>query len=148
MAQESLGKLLELVDIKGKIDVREGDDRIVLDAQIDSDVESLFIGRRGKNLDAFQYIVNKIVEKKTEGKAKRIIIDSEGYRAKRQDRLERMANKAIMTVKSSGADYTFPPMKADERRIIHMTVKKEGLLTESKGKGIEKKVVIYPPNHI
>ena len=148
IAEESLKKLLELTNIQADIELSEKDDEIILNTHVNGDVESLFIGRRGKNLDAFQYLVNKIVEKKVNCRTKRVIIDSENYRARRIGRIEGMAHKAIMAVKESGDYYTFPPMKADERRIIHMTAKKEGFPTESLGEGIEKKVVISPPNHI
>ncbi|MBE9502879.1 MAG: Jag N-terminal domain-containing protein [Proteobacteria bacterium] len=148
IAEESLKKLLKLTDIQGDIELSETNDEIILNTNVNDDVEALFIGRRGKNLDAFQYIVNKIVEKKVNCKTKRVIIDCENYRARRIGRIEGMAHKAIMTVKESGEYYTFAPMKADERRIIHMTAKKEGFPTESQGEGIEKKVVIFPPNHI
>lgn len=148
ISKQSLEKILEFMNIQGSINVTESNNEIVLDVQMEKDVESLFIGRRGKNLDAFQYIINKIVDNKIEGKSKRVVIDSEDYKARRQGRLESMAAKAIKAVKNSGEGYTFPPMKADERRIIHITVKKEGLFTESKGNGIEKKVVIYPSNSV
>lgn len=58
-----------------------------------------------------------------------------------------MARKAARKVKSEGSAYTFPPMEAVERRIIHLTMKREGLLTESKGQGRDRKVVVYPPGH-
>lgn len=146
IAKESLKRLLDLTNIKGDIKTCESEDEIVLETRINGDSGSLFIGRRGKNIDAYQYIVNKIVEKKIDGRVKRIIIDSENYRARKIERIEGIAKKGIMAVKKSGRSYALPPMNAEERRIIHMTAKREGFVTESNGNGIEKKVVIFPPD--
>jgi predicted RNA-binding protein Jag len=52
-----------------------------------------------------------------------------------------MARKAAQELKNGSSLYTFPPMHAGDRRIIHMTMKEEGFLTESRGRGEEKKVV-------
>lgn len=147
-AAETLGKLISLSGLRGEVESRETFEEIILDVKMDQeDDESLFIGRRGKNIDAYQYIVNKIIGNRVSERIKRIIIDCAGYRAKRTGRIERMARKAAYRVRSEGSSYTFPPMEASERRIVHMTMKDEGLQTESRGQGNERKVVVFPPDH-
>lgn len=148
MASETLKKLLELSGLKGDVEVSDTAEELILDVKVDSDSESLFIGKRGKNLDAYQYIVNKIVDSKIEERVKRIVLDCQGYRSRRVETLERMARKAASEVKNSNKSYTFPPMRASDRRIIHITMKEEGLETESRGRGDEKKVYVLPTNTV
>lgn len=144
-AKEILEKLLQLTALSGKVEAGETFDEIILTVSLSETEESLFIGRKGKNLDAYQYLVNKIVDNKRASRGNRIIVDCAEYRSRRRAKLEGMARKAIYSVKKERRSYTFPPMPAGERRIIHMTVKEEGLKTESKGFGEEKKVVVFPP---
>lgn len=147
-SNEALQKLLQLTSLNGKITSKETFDEIILTVSLSETEESLFIGRKGKNLDAYQYLVNKIVDNLRASRGKRIIIDCADYRSRRKAKLEGMARKAIYSVKKEKKSYTFPPMAASERRIIHMTVKEEGLQTESRGFGEEKKVVILPPAQV
>lgn len=147
-AKETLEKLLKLTLLTAKVESKETFDEIILTVSLSEMEESLFIGRKGKNLDAYQYLVSKIVDNIRATRGKRILIDCADYRARRKAKLEGMARKAIYNVKKDKRSYTFPPMPAGERRIIHMTVKEEGLKTESKGFGEEKKVVILPPVQI
>lgn len=144
IAGETLEKLLELSSLDGKVELKETFDEIILNVSLSETEESLFIGRKGKNLDAYQYVVSKIVDNIRTARGKRIVVDCADYRSRRKAKLEGMARKAIYNVKKEKKSYTFPPMPAGERRIIHMTVKEEGLKTESKGFGEEKKVVILP----
>ena len=145
LAGETLQKLLKLTSLDGKIETTETFEEVVLTVSLSESDESLFIGRKGKNLDAYQYLVNKMVDNRRATRGKRIVVDCAEYRARRRSKLEGMAHKAIYSVKKEKKSYIFPPMPAGERRIIHMTVKEEGLKTESRGFGEEKKVVVLPP---
>ena len=140
-----LEELLQLTSLDGRVEESKTFDEIILSVHLSETEEALFIGRKGKNLDAYQYLVNKIVDNKHSTRGSRITVDCAEYRSRRRAKLEGMARKATYSVKKDRRSYTFPPMPAGERRIIHMTVKEEGLKTESKGFGEEKKVVIYPP---
>lgn len=136
-----LDKLMEMSGFKGNISSDSTDEDIFLCVKVDADLESLFIGRRGKNIDSYQYILNKIVENKLKDRVKRIVIDCADYRVRRRESLVNMALNAVQELKDGGRLYTFPPMQAGDRRIIHMTMKEEGFNTESRGRGEEKKVV-------
>jgi spoIIIJ-associated protein len=144
VAKDVLNRLLELSDFKGEIIAEETPEEVILKVNIDADLESLFIGRRGKNIDSYQYILNKIVENRMQERVKRIVLDCAGYRIRRKESLENMAKKAIDELRGGGGTYTFPPMQAGDRRIIHMTMKEAGFETESRGRGEEKKVVVLP----
>jgi spoIIIJ-associated protein len=108
---------------------------------------SLFIGHHGDTLDALQYLANLAAarNKKEDGeKAKRVTIDIEGYRRKREETLRalarRMAEKALRNQRS----VMLEPMTPYERRIIHYEVQGiEGVSTNSIGSDLNRKVVIY-----
>lgn len=141
-----LEELLRQSGLEGSVESKETFDEIILDVKISERDESLFIGRRGKNLDAYQYLVSKISDNRNE-KTKRVVVDCADYRSRRKAKLESMARKAAHIVKSEKKNYSFPPMQAGERKIIHMTIKEEGLQTESRGVGEEKKVVVFAPGN-
>ena len=147
-ASDSLKTLIQMSGLEGEIEVSENIDEIIINVSLAEKDESLFIGRRGKNLEAYQYIVNKVVDSTTSARGKRIVIDCAEYRSRRRSKLEAMASKAAHTVKAEKKTYSFPPMPASERRIIHMTIKEEGLKTESRGSGDEKRVIVYPDTQI
>ena len=147
-ASDSINTLIKMSGLEGDIELSETFDEIIINVRLDEKDESLFIGRRGKNLEAYQYIVNKVVDSTTSARGKRIVIDCAEYRSRRRSKLEAMASKAAHTVKAEKKTYSFPPMPASERRIIHMTIKEEGLKTESRGSGDEKRVIVYPNSQI
>lgn len=147
-ASDSIKSLIQMSGLEGDIQVSEKIDEIVINVSLEEKDESLFIGRRGKNLESYQYIVNKIVDSAASSRGKRVVIDCAEYRARRRAKLEAMASRAAHTVKEEKKNYSFPPMPASERRIIHMTIKEEGLKTESRGSGDEKRVIVYPNNQI
>ena len=147
-ASDSINTLIKMSGLEGDIELSETFDEIIINVRLDEKDESLFIGRRGKNLEAYQYIVNKVVDSTTAARGKRIVIDCAEYRSRRRSKLEAMASKAAHSVKTEKKTYSFPPMPASERRIIHMTIKEEGLKTESRGSGDEKRVIVYPNSQI
>lgn len=144
-ALSTLDKLMKMSGFEGNIDAFNAPEDIILNVKLDTELESLFIGRRGKNIDSYQYILNKIVENNLEDRVKRIIIDCAEYRVRRRESLQNMAKNAAQELKNGSNLYTFPPMQAGDRRIIHMTMKEEGFDTESRGRGEEKKVVATAP---
>ncbi|MDT8317504.1 MAG: RNA-binding cell elongation regulator Jag/EloR [bacterium] len=147
-ASDSIKTLIHLSGLEGEIEVSENIDEIIINVSLEEKDESLFIGRRGKNLEAYQYLVNKVIDSASSPRGKRVVIDCAEYRARRRAKLESMACRAAHTVKAEKKTYSFPPMPASERRIIHMTIKEEGLKTESRGSGDEKRVIVYPDTQI
>jgi spoIIIJ-associated protein len=128
--------------IEAAIKADRVDDRIIL--TIAGDQSGLLIGRKGKTLDALQYIVNKIVNKSVDKKAD-IVIDSEDYRKRREDSLTQIARKMGDKAKRTGKAVTTAPLNPHDRRIIHLTVKEDqGLETKSRGEGLMKRVIIIP----
>ncbi len=141
-AKEILEKILALIPIEVAVKEVHSDGKIRLN--IEGDASGLLIGRKGKTLDALQYLVNKIIKKRLNKKT-RVVIDSENYRQRRIESLTQLAIKMGNKVKKSKKPMTTNPLNPHDRRVIHLALKEDAYLnTKSKGDGLLKKVVIIP----
>lgn len=104
----------------------------------------LLIGKKGQTLAALQFITNRVINRP--GRRRRhIMIDANGYRARRESALSSMALRLGEQAVSEGKIITFEPMSAQDRRIVHLALAKvPGLLTKSEGKGANRRVQIIP----
>lgn len=113
---------------------------------------SLLIGHHGDTLDALQYLTNLAASQKGangERDRSRVTIDVEGYRAKREQTLRRLARRMANKVLARGTKVTLEPMTPYERRIIHSEVQSiEGVTTQSIGSDSNRRIVIYPEGAI
>ncbi|EFK05670.1 R3H domain protein [delta proteobacterium NaphS2] len=143
IAKEALENILALIPMEGiTVTGKIADGSINLD--IEGDKTGLLIGRKGKTLDALQFIVNKIVNKTLE-KRSRVIIDSENYRLRRQEFLVQMALKMGDKAKKIKRPVATNLLNPHDRRIVHLALRDDDELgTKGKGDGILKKVVIIP----
>ena len=104
----------------------------------------MLIGRRGDNLSQLQYMVNLLVNKRSDDWL-RVIIDVEGYRSQREESLIGLAERVARQVARNQRAIALEPMPANERRIVHMTLKEQpDVRTESSGEGAARRVTIYP----
>jgi len=141
-AKKTLQDLLGLLGIEAGVDLREEPERILLTIQ--GDGSGLLIGRKGQTLDALEYLINKIVHKGAEDK-KRIVVDTENYRSRREESLVRLAHRLADKAKQLGRPVTISPMSAHDRRIIHLALQDDKTLrTRSTGTGLYRKVIISP----
>ncbi len=142
LAKETLETILDLIPMDTKVAAQRVDGNINLN--IEGDNSGLLIGRRGRTLDALQFIVNKIVNKTLERKV-RVVVDSERYRRRRRDSLRQLALRMGDKAKRIGKSVTTNPMNPADRRIVHLALKDDNRLdTRSRGEGLMKKVVIIP----
>jgi len=109
---------------------------------IDGEDAPLLRGEGGELLDALEHIVNQsFVRSLSQGE--RLICDVEDFRAVRETELKAMARHAAGRVKSSGVPFTFGPMNANERRIIHLELANDEMLhTESVGEGSARRLKV------
>jgi spoIIIJ-associated protein len=141
-ARRILEGLLTRMAIPSPVAVEETEESIILN--IRGDGSGLLIGKRGQNLDAIQYIVNKAVHHTANGH-KMITIDTEEYRKRREESLVALAARLGEKVKKSQKPVTVGHMNAHDRRIIHMAMQNdETLTTKSRGEGEYRKIVILP----
>jgi spoIIIJ-associated protein len=111
--------------------------------EIISDSAGLIIGKRGKTLESLQLLTNIVVNKDKEN-WKKVVLDIENYRDKREATLRELAIKVAKKVKKTNKSQMLEPMNPFERRIIHMALQNDpDILTKSEGNGRLKKVKIY-----
>ncbi len=140
---EIISNLLKMMNIDGSIgDLKEGESKVYV--ELESSNSGLIIGKRGKTLEALQFIVNLMVNKKTDSE-KKIILDIESYRAKRERALKKLSREVATKVVRTGKPWTLEPMNPFERRLIHLTLQNDArVTTRSEGQGIYRKVKIMP----
>jgi len=142
LAKDALENILARIPVEASVQAEPNDGKIILD--IDGDTSGLLIGRKGKTLDALQFIVNKIVNKAMERKM-HVVVDSENYRKRREESLTQLALKIADKAKRIKKPVATNPLNPHDRRIIHLTLKEDDALdTKSRGDGLLKKVLVIP----
>ena len=101
------------------------------------------IGRRGETMESLSYLAS-LVANRLEGDYIKLGLDVAGYRDKRESDLTALAQRIGAKVRRTGRSFAMEPMNPYERRIIHSAIgKMEGVRSESKGEGRDRRVVIY-----
>jgi spoIIIJ-associated protein len=149
IAKAIVEELLTRMDVDAVVKARWGEPdapgkiRPLL-VDVHGDDLSLLIGRRGETLSALQYVTRLIVGKELH-KPVAIVIDVEGYRARREETLRRLARRMAEQAIDRHRTMSLEPMPANERRIIHIELKDNPKVsTESIGEGNHRKVTIIP----
>ncbi len=141
-AKEILEGILQRMSFECQVTVQETPEKIILN--IEGDGSGLLIGKRGQNLDAIQYILNKAINR-ADADRKMIMVDSESYRKRREDSLLVLAERIREKVKKTKKPVSLSNMNAHDRRIIHLALQEdESLITKSRGEGEYRKIVILP----
>jgi spoIIIJ-associated protein len=142
IAQKTSEEIISCVVDDATVTVEKHPD--VIKVRIDAGNAAILIGKHGRTLDALQFIIRKIVRKRTDSKV-RISFDVEGYRDRRKASLTQMAVRLGEKVKRSGKPATISPMNAYDRRIVHIALKDDtSVKTQSKGGGLFRKLVVLP----
>ena len=142
ITKKLMAGLLERIGVKAEVDVafEEGD----LHLEIKGNQEGILIGRHGRTLDSFQFLINRMVNKRLETPV-RIVLDINDYRKRKTENLKKMAIRVGEKVKSTGHPLTIGPFDAHDRRLIHIALKEDpSVRTESLGEGKLKKISIIP----
>ena len=139
-AADFLENVFELTGLQLRVGVKQGIAGEVLD--IEGKDADLLQAQTGELLEALQHLVNQVFGRSLAG-GSRLVCDVHGFRATREAELQAMANLAANRVRQSGVAFTFEPMTANERRIIHLTLADSAdLFTESIGEGSDRKLRI------
>jgi len=135
-------ELIKRMGYEGKVSVMFRDE-LKLGLKIDSDHSSILIGKKGKNLDALQLLVN-IYAGRQGREDTRVILDSENYRIRREESLVRLAYTVADRVRESRTSILLEPMNPFDRRLIHTTLNDiTDIETKSEGDGLYKQVRVY-----
>ena len=142
-AERFIDVLLKKMSIKADYAVDFSDNVLKVDiVKINEDDKGIIIGKRGKNLDEIQFLLNLIVNKGRQNYV-RVIFNVEDYRAKREETLKRLANKMADKCRYYKHKVRLEPMNPYERRIIHSTLQDQSdIITYSEGEEPYRKVVI------
>ncbi|MCR1934956.1 RNA-binding cell elongation regulator Jag/EloR [Clostridium tepidum] len=139
--KDFLGSVLESMNVKAKIDIKEKKD--VIKINLSGPDMGIIIGYRGETLDSLQYLVSLVINKDQECDYKRVILDTENYRNKREETLKKLARRLGNKVKETGRPVKLEPMNPYERRIIHSELQNNNYVeTYSEGDEPFRKVVI------
>jgi len=102
------------------------------------------IGKKGQTLAAMQFLTNRAINRPSLQR-RHILIDADGYRARRENALSTMAQRLGKQAVEEGKVITFEPMSAQDRRVVHLALAKfPGVVTQSEGKGATRRVQILP----
>lgn len=148
-ARELLVEVLRAMDISGsvqvsRVDASQGGGPWILNVQGQGRQINALIGRRGDTLAALQYLVRLMVSHKLQHRVN-LIVDVDGYKARRAERLRNLAARMAEQAISEGRTVVLEPMPPHERRLIHIALRAHtSVSTKSIGEGENRKVTIVP----
>ena len=139
-----LNGLLKEMQLEGKAVALDSSEEDHIRVELQGPDMGPIIGRRGDTLDAVQYLTSLVLNKKTDGHV-RLTIDTENYRIKRAESLERHARKMATKVVKYRKAMSLEPMNPYERRIVHSALQSfEGVTTHSTGTEPGRRIIISP----
>lgn len=143
IAENLLNTMLLSMNVKGSCLVRREDSCLYVDIiNINSSDMGIVIGKRGNTLDAIQFLISLAVNKSRDDYIK-VILDTKGYRKRREETLIRLAKKMAQKTKYNNRPVKLEPMNPYERRIIHSALQDvDGVTTHSEGEEPYRRVVI------
>lgn len=140
-AKTFLVNVLNSMNINADIDIKEEND--IININLRGPKMGLVIGYRGETLDSLQYLVSLVVNKNHDVPYKKVVLDTENYRSKREETLKRVAQKTAYKVKKTGRPYKLEPMNPYERRIIHSALQSyNDINTYSEGEEPFRRIVV------
>jgi spoIIIJ-associated protein len=140
--EEVLKKIVDLITTDAEITVSQENKKIKYN--VNGGNTAVLIGKKGQTLEAIQYIVEKIVNKKSQEKI-RIHVDIEGYLENRRINLEKLSTRLAEKSKRIGKPVTIGQLNSYDRRVVHLVLKNDsGVRTQSIGDGFYRKLVIFP----
>ncbi len=135
-----LRQVLDAMNIKAEIKINDDE---ALYINVTSPNMALLIGHHGETLDSLQYLIGLVINKDNTGEFKRVILDTENYRAKREETLKRLAIKFAENAKKYKKPQRFEPMNPYERRIIHASLQNiPNINTYSEGEEPNRRVIV------
>ena len=140
--RDLVDEMLDHLDWDLDVEV-DGDDPETLRVELYGEDREILVKNRAEVLEVFQYLTNRIFGR--ELGERRIVVDCEGFRARREAELQEIAARVSERVKLTGQEEELASMNPYERRLVHLAVAEiEGVTTESEGDGVMKRVIILP----
>jgi spoIIIJ-associated protein len=140
-AKTFIRDILDSMGVKAEIRIKEEDN--VIKMSLTGPEMGILIGYRGETLDSLQYLISLVVNKGHEVEYKRVILDTENYRLKREETLKRLARRIADKVRKTGRFVKLEPMNPYERRVIHSALQNDSYVnTYSEGDEPFRRVVV------
>jgi spoIIIJ-associated protein len=150
VAAELLQGMLDRMDVRAKVQVvayrgvLDADQDAPLVLNIEGEDLGILIGRRAETLGALQYLTRLMVNHRVH-RWINLVVDVEGYKARREEQLVRLAERMAERVVNTGRAVAMEAMPPRERRIVHITLRNHPqVTTQSVGEGDQRKVTIVP----
>jgi spoIIIJ-associated protein len=140
--RDLIDQMLDHLDWDLDVEV-DGDDPETLKVELYGEDREILIRNEAEVLEVFQYLTNRIFGRELSDR--RIVVDCEGFRARKEAELIEVAARVSERVLRTGEEEELARMNPYERRIVHLAVAElEGVTTESEGDGVMKRVIILP----
>ncbi|MFZ1983261.1 MAG: RNA-binding cell elongation regulator Jag/EloR [Desulfatitalea sp.] len=138
----ALHRLVDFISEGAQIETEKRNGRILF--KVEGANSALLIGKRGQTLEAIQYLLEKMINKKNDARI-RVMVDVEGYLGARKSNLQKLATKMAEKAQKINKPVTIGQMNAYDRRIVHLHLKDNpAVRTQSMGEGYYRKLVIFP----
>lgn len=142
IVKDLIDSILNYMKINVNIVFKDEDGAVVVD--MEGEESNLLIGKTGRTLESLQYIISRILKKKTQDRV-RAHIDIEGYMQRKKEKLENMALKLAEKAKNTREAVGIENLSPADRRIVHLALQNySGIKTTSTGEGPLRKVLIIP----
>ncbi len=144
-AASLLEEIITQMGIEAKATFTRSDDGSAR-LNVSSEDSAILIGRKGRNLSAMQYLINRMISRgDTNENTERLVVDVEGYVDRRRESLQDMARSMAERAKESQRNMRLKPLSPQERRIIHLALQEDDdIRTFSLGDSLYRSVVISP----
>ena len=140
--EDLLEEVVRGLGLEATVEVEDDGDTVT--GTVHGDDLGLFIGRHGQTIDAVQHLAQRIAGARG-GDGRRIVIDAEGYRERRETMLQRQADHAVEDALRSGRPVALDAMTASERRLVHEYLRDhDGVETYSEGDEPDRHLVVAP----
>jgi spoIIIJ-associated protein len=140
-AKAFIREVLDSMKVKAEIKIKEENN--IIKISLTGPDMGILIGYRGETLDSLQYLISLVVNKGHDVEYKRVILDTENYRLKREETLKRLARRIADKVRKTGRSVKLEPMNPYERRVIHSALQNDFYVnTYSEGDEPFRRVVV------
>jgi spoIIIJ-associated protein len=141
--QELLEHIVEGLGLEATVQIESNDEALV--GTLTGEDLGIFIGRHGQTIDAVQHLAQRILLADPLTERRRIVVDAEGYRARRREALEKQADQAAIDAEKFGRAVALDAMTASERKHVHEYLRERGgVETHSEGDEPERHLVVTP----
>ena len=131
--------------LDARVVVAAGPDESDLEVSVVGDGTSALVGRGGETIDALQYLLGQVASRAEGGNRRRVTLDADGYRARREAALIELAEQAAREAVEFGDEIELDAMTPHDRRIVHMALKdRPGIATRSEGEEPRRRIIVEP----